>query len=375
VWPGVLSINYLVLGEKKLRALLARCREWGNDTERMRLADQLEATGAPDSQRQVSCLRGVDTMAALRKADLISLARAWGYRCNQWRRRRACSRATQRLLGDGGGGKQELGGAPSTAVVARKPAARTGASAWSTLEPFDSGYPSSETLSSYVSGRLAPLGRLSVKLLHGEEARAAAITHGWAHITSASVDEVKKTVLRVAGASSRWTHTLSAVAALRTELAQRPPETAWRALAGRESALPIHEMLRQMGAVLDRGVAMIDATRRDARSVAPAAAVWLDELFRARMTAMEMTARAQTLLVNAKFADATTFLDACVAVHEVTTQYFRGAAEAMEHRERWMRALISCGAGSAGSAGGAEEAREAAEAATTFYVSPLHGTD
>jgi len=69
----------------------------------MKLAADLSGAAAPtgnDCARLVSCLQGLDTMAALRKTDLICLARSWGYKCNQWRRRRACSRATHRVMHD-----------------------------------------------------------------------------------------------------------------------------------------------------------------------------------------------------------------------------------------------------------------------------------
>jgi hypothetical protein len=50
----------------------------------MRLAQEL--AGNADYARLVSCLRGADTMATLRKSDLIALTRAWNYRSAQWRR-------------------------------------------------------------------------------------------------------------------------------------------------------------------------------------------------------------------------------------------------------------------------------------------------
>jgi hypothetical protein len=64
---------------QKLRALLARCAEWSDDAARLRLADTLDAAppSSMDHGRLVSCLRGTDTMAALRKVDLIALARGW----------------------------------------------------------------------------------------------------------------------------------------------------------------------------------------------------------------------------------------------------------------------------------------------------------
>ena len=50
---------------QKLRSLLARCPEWADDTARMRLADELDASPASSTDagggRLTSCLRGTDT--------------------------------------------------------------------------------------------------------------------------------------------------------------------------------------------------------------------------------------------------------------------------------------------------------------------------
>jgi hypothetical protein len=325
----------------------------------------------------VSCLRGTDTMASLRKADLIAITRGWGYRSSQWRRRRACSRVTQRMLADGAASASGAGGAaasgtvvlalPAASAPAAPAAASPGAAATATLEPFDGGRLGSDALQRYAAVRLQPLATEAVRLLRGEEARDAATAHGWTHISEALCAEIQAGVQHLAPSLARWQATLDAVHALRAQLPELS-QTAWRALAGREGALPIHEMMRQMNAMMDRGVALIDRTRRATpQPPPPAVAAWLDELHRGRMMALELIARSSALLVNAKFAEVGVFLDACVLVHESCTFFFKQGAAAMEVRQRWMRALLACAA----DGGTSDDARQAAAAATTLYVSPF----
>ena len=166
---------------------------------------------------------------------------------------------------------------------------------------------------------------------------------------------------------NRWKETLGCVNALRAQLTN-PDEIAWRALAGREDALPIHEMMRQMASVMDQGVAQITKTRRATPSAPPpAVAVWLEELHQGRMTALELIGRSQALLVNSKFASVSLFLDACTLVHDACTWFFTQGYSAMERREKWMRALLACNA----DGGTSDDARQAAAAATTLYTSPF----
>ena len=328
---------------QKLRALLARCPEWSQDTARLALAETL--AGRAECVRLVSCLRGADTMATLRKVDLIALARAWGYRSSQWRRRRACSRATHRALADLGGaeggdpkftpkaGREGAKGGAAAAV--RAPAAAPGGQVWDTgvaglaatravLEPFDCASLSSDDVARYGEERLKRLANDAVRLLSGQEAFAAAVNHGWAHITPALCAEIEAANSHLEVLLAKWAATLTAVLVLRDEMRQCADDVAWRALAGRESALPIHEMMRQMQAFMDRGVAQINETRRRRGDVLapPAVEAWLNELHRSRMMALELIARSQALLINARFAHVQMFLGVCMLVHGACTHFF-----------------------------------------------------
>ena len=350
-------------------------------------------------------------MATLRKVDLIALARAWGYRSSQWRRRRACSRATHRALADIGGGSAEGGAArgelaPKAGGAAR-PAAQPapGGAAWDggmaalaatrqVLEPFDCVTLSSDDVARYGEERLKRLANDAVRLLSGQEAFAAAVNHGWAHISSALCAEIETANAHLEVLLTKWEATLTAVLVLRDEMKLCPDDVAWRALAGRESALPIHEMMRQMQAFMDRGVAQINETRRRRGDAAapPAVEAWLNELHRARMMALELIARSQALLINARFAHVQMFLGVCMLVHGACTHFFTqgrassasGGGEprccllvgsyacstlslpAVVQRLSWMRSLLAVS-----DDGRNAEARGLAAAAAALYASPF----
>ena len=69
-------------GEKRLKSLLAKTPQWRSKAERASSAAECDATGYATLAR---VLRNDDTSAALRKRDMIHLARIWGYRCHIWR--------------------------------------------------------------------------------------------------------------------------------------------------------------------------------------------------------------------------------------------------------------------------------------------------
>lgn len=398
-------------GEKKLRALLARCPEWSDDAARLTLAADLSGAGAPsgDFSRLVSCLKGLDTMAALRKTDLITLARSWGYKCNQWRRRRACSRATHRVMQDLAGQQnghrllppqplqqqqgvraaaQAAGDSAALAAAAPHPpsaqaAVPRGGDGAAAASPshahtgfaveLDLTGVTAETLAAYARQRLLPLKMQSLALLRGEEARESAMLHGWGHITEQSCEAVSRTAARLVANEPERQHNRQTILALRTEFADRLQEPAWPFLAGRmsDSAFPLLEWLRRMHQLLDRSVTVIDAAATlNSRAAAPAPAAWLDELRRARVTSLQLNLRCQTLLNNALWHNLATFTDACLVACDIAGSYVLEAAKALEHREAWMRELMNWSTLN-GAAATAADAREVTAAAALLYVSPF----
>jgi hypothetical protein len=367
------------------------------------LADELCAApqpGGDDHARLVSCLRGTDTMAALRKVDLISLARGWGYRCSLWRRRRTCSRTTQRALAtmrsargdEGAGGSDGAGGGAggagsgshgallprSASAVALAPpggpsraAAHASARSLLPLEPFDSRGSSVSTVAQYISSKLGPLSAESARLFRGDEARDTAVVHGWAHITSASCEEIRKVWSYIAARQPRWHEMLDGVRALRATLPAH--EVAFRALAGHEATLlPLDALVQQMGAILHRNVAA-DAARRTSAGLHPAETAWLDELHRGRILALELTARTQALLINAKFGLVSDYLEVCGHVLHLLIGFFQALGASFEARELWMRRLLTIDAGGDASSAAAASAhgRDGGGGRQPLYVSHM----
>ena len=358
----------------------------------MKLAADLSGAAAPtgnDCARLVSCLQGLDTMAALRKTDLICLARSWGYKCNQWRRRRACSRATHRVMHDLAvqhlqqppQPQQAVRAAPPVQAPAAEPAASAppprGGVAVSPTGGFavelDLSGVTAETLASYARQRLQPLKMQSLALLRGEEARESAMLHGWTHITEQSCEAVSRTAARLVANEPGRQHNRQTILALEAEFAGRLQEPAWPHLAGRmsDSAFPLLEWLRRMHQLLDRSVTVIDAAAAlNSRAAAPAPAAWLDELRRARVTSLQLNLRCQTLLNNALWHSIEVFIEACLVACDTCGSYVLEAAKALEHRESWMRELMNWSQLN-GAAATAADAREVTAAAALLYVSPF----
>jgi len=125
-------------GEKLLKSLLSRTPEWRDRASRAAAAAACDALGEVKLAR---VMRGQDTSAALRKRDMLHLARLWGYKSNLWR-----------CVGGGAGGRVEGykrdGGAtharaphtpphapPARAAGAARPSARPAAAARPTTRP------------------------------------------------------------------------------------------------------------------------------------------------------------------------------------------------------------------------------------------------
>lgn len=271
-------------GEKLLRAQLAKCAEWKDDAARLSLSNALAARAGDGGgcKRLVSCLRGNDTMAALRKSDLIMLARAWNYKSTFWRRRRACSRATQRVI-EGRGAKAAAaagGAAPPPAQHPRAPGGGGGGAGAShtlalpavpppplatqhgrfpspppppppSLEPFDDDRTNAEAVRSYVEGRVRPLLCAALRGYRGEESRDAAARHGWAHLSPRACEEVLKSGASLQAQLERTRAAAPAAAAARAALP--PTERAWLSLTrGSGPADALVEGLRVLGGVLQR---------------------------------------------------------------------------------------------------------------------------
>lgn len=281
----------------------------------------------------LACLRGRETMASLRKNDLLALARGWRYKSTLWRRRRTCSRSVQRALAAKRGG--------DTPMEAEAPAAAPQVP----LEPFDSRGASSAAVEQYITLRLQPLAAAAAVSFKGDEAHRAALAHGSAHITAPAADAVRGVWLFISEHQSRWHRMLEGIMECQARLEPSgegaSPQPAFMQLIGQSDSLTnLDALVQQMGLTLHRAVAA-DAARRAEPMLPPAEATWLEELHRGRMSALEMTSRCQALLISAKFGSVQHYLDVATYVVRLLIAYFQRVATSFESREAWMRHLLA----------------------------------
>jgi hypothetical protein len=93
-------------GEKLLKSLLSRTAEWRSPDERAAAARRCDASGHAGLAR---VMRGLDTSAALRKRDMLYLARIWSYRSHLWR---CAARSRHRTLRQDTGDRRAPQGRP-----------------------------------------------------------------------------------------------------------------------------------------------------------------------------------------------------------------------------------------------------------------------
>ena len=77
------------------------------------------------------------------------------------------------------------------------------------------------------------------------------------------------------------------------------------------------------------------------------------------MLALELTARCQAILINAKFGVVSEFLEVCGHVLHLLIAFFQSLGAGFEAREAWMRRLLAIDATTG--AGGADPVGRAAQ--------------
>jgi hypothetical protein len=397
-------------GEKKLRSLVARCPEWHSDVARLALADAL--AGLPSCVRLVDCLRGRDTMAVLRKADLICLARSWGYRSNQWQRRRLCSRSTfraiephPRLAGAAAvagkpppmlallppmlallpplqpAGGYEGGGGPLSGLTGSPVAAPLASHSLLTAQfsPFESVAATPQALSAYVAEVLLPLLQESRLAYRGDAARAAAVSGGRAHLTATVASAISRTLALMPSGGANFGAAAAAIEAERAACgASELSSPAWLALlsfAPDAAANSAQQMLASLIRSSKQGIAEVCAARRRPECAGGPEVVWLDELYSARLGGLQFMLRADALLTSSRFGSLACFLGTAAVVMQLVLRHFDEVTESMAHRSAWVYELLArdrqAGRHQPGRGGGDDGDAEAAAAAETLlYVVP-----
>ena len=384
-------------GEKRLRALLAKTKQWNSKTERERLAALMEtraAAAAPGSTTAASLLRLANALRVKRsvmlaKSHLLTCARAWGYASDVWFRHGRATRA--RLEREAlAAPKQE---ADDAAPMAEEEAAGGEADAMPTDTelrlsgggfPWRSGFNLSDLTVDQarceVERQLKPLALAAGALIAGPDARLAAEQHG-AYFTTADLDEVRYAAARVSGFAEAWAKLRvdTAVIAARAAASPHAAVPAWRRLAGRRTELEetLHtfgESLR-MAAVANcphgwfqspetieqlrsgelQRLPLLELPESAEHEVAPAAAAsqgtdaasaarWLNEMFRGLLLVVELALRLQMLLRDAKFAPYSAFCEVSCCIIDTMAVSTAASAAAFTQRAAWMEEALAAAA-------------------------------
>jgi len=392
-------------GEKRLRALLAKTKQWNSKTEREQLAALMEAraaAAAPGSANAASLLRLASALRAKRsamlaKSHLITCARAWGYASDVWFRhgratrarmeREALASAQQTTDAAVPAAEEEAAAAEEQAAPARAEAASTPSSTELRLcgggFPWRGGFNVSELTAEQARGeveqQLKPLALAAAAHLAGPVARLAAEEHGADYFTAADLQEVRYAAERIGGFADAWAalRIEAAAGAARAAASPHAAVPAWRHLAGRRTEL--EEALHSFGEVL-RVAAVSNcpnayvyaphvlAELRDGTlerlpildvkaptEVEIAAAMeaaqggtvfarslrWLNEMFRGLCLMVEMSLRLTMLLRDAKFAPYAEFCEVSCLIIDTMATCSAASSAAFTQRAAWMEEALA----------------------------------
>ena len=383
-------------GEKRLRALLAKTRQWNSKTERDLLAalmEQRAAAAAPGSSAAASLTRLASALRAKRsamlaKSHLLTCARAWGYASDVWFRH---GRATRARLE-----REALNAQPKADDDDEAPAeAEAAAAAPSATElrlsgggfPWHGGFSPAKLTADEVRGeverQLKPLAGAAAGLLAGPDARLAAEEHGAGYFTAADLEEVRFAAQRTGGFASAWDalRADAAAAAARAMASEHAAVPAWRRLAGRQTALEatllmfgsslrsaaiancpfgffsFPEVIQQLrDGQLDRLPLIESCAEPEEYEVSPATAAashgphaaamarWLNEMQRGLLLVVELALRLQMLVADAKFADYATFCEITCYIVDTMGVFTAASSAAFTERAAWMEQAMAAAA-------------------------------
>ena len=413
-------------GEKRLRALLAKTKQWNSKAEREQLAALMEAraaAAAPGSasaaslQRLASALRAKRS-AMLAKSHLMTCARAWGYSSDVWFRH---GRATRARL------EREALAATQATAQAAAPAEEeeaTGAEAVATPSktelrlcgggfPWRSGFDVNDLSIAFaraeVERQLKPLSLTAAAHLAGPAARLAAEQHGADYFTGADLHEVRCAAECFGGFADTWAALRGDAATIAARAAAAPHAAvpAWRHLAGRRTEL--EEALHGFGEVLRAAATsncpnayvyaphvlaqmrdgtlerlpLLDVKPPSEEQVAAAVAAaqggtvfarslrWLNEMFRGLCLMVEMSMWLTMLLRDAKFAPYAEFCQISCLVIDTMVTCSAASSAAFTERAAWMEdALAAPSQASPASEGGPASPQASSDGSAAANVAP-----
>jgi hypothetical protein len=305
-------------------------------------AEQLART--PGCERLAALLRRKDC-AALRKADLITLARAWGYKSCIWVRKR---RADSGAGAGGGAGAATSARAPRAHADAGQAAPallltsapHAGALALASAALRERTGTRHDALAAYLAANLVPMcavartafqgravrapllaaaasGRLQLPALAGHTARVQA----W-HPVAVSFGALVRA--QHAAVAARLTALDMAAASGADDEADVP---AWRALAA--TAAPGEEEFRTLYTMHSLGDAAIDEIVRSSNLGDEVESVWAHEAHSGHVSSLELASAAGALLAHAKMGPLREYVRTAAALLELLTCYLNDCLEAL----------------------------------------------
>lgn len=221
------------------------------------------------------------------------------------------------------------------------------AAAWSGA--WDEGLLVPEAVWLFTQKSLRPLSLRVAAGFAGDDARAAALVHGDAHVTATLAAEV----LVVAGMMPTVCAQLGAVhaavnAALRSLPADRASSPAWRVLC----APPFDGTDAMLRGVLESASSLVGAVARSSSlrirrgGLSPAEHVWLEEMYGSLSCTLELLGHVSRVLSAFRSAPLDGFLTVSANMLELMIVLVTSLGSASTQREQWMQAMIKArGAG------------------------------
>jgi len=263
----------------------------------------------------------------LKKVHMLFLARVWNYRCDLWCRR-------------GDRIRKQPATAVAAAAAAMAAAASDGGSAGGS--PLHVSAPvQPEAVMAYVAKTLRPLALESARLAAGRRANAAA-SAGSGEAAFLSLDtlaELRAVQACFAASEAAAAGVHAALCDEAHDLSEAASGTpAWTALSA--DALAAEALV---AGLLQLCSALATSTQRRgaAPRLAPAEAVWLDELWQAQLLASECAARAQLVLLRIKTQPRGPFLQGAAVVMEALVTLLSSSRANLARREAWVARLLA----------------------------------
>jgi hypothetical protein len=340
------------LTEKRLRSLLARCPEWNDPEERLRLAGALEAEEAlsGDASGAVEVLRS-HRCADMRKHAMLRLAHCWRYKGDCW---------SARPSGSGERKRTRRRAAPDAAVAEAPPQLKRTATEAATMQLAlaDRTLAVSQAAQAQALGLVSPYIAAAARAWTGP---LSAVQYGrvrgegmtWLRVrTIEGAHEVsfwlRNVLLQRLRGLRAWRATLDA------ETLRQPAFLCEAAYASPDSEL---EGLRN---ILMHGRASTDSVAEKSRqpdgSLLPQHAAWVHDFHTGYAAVMGLVGAAKAFVSAQRMEPLRCYLDASEAVLEGCAAYTRDTQTALEQRVEW----TSEAAASQGAAAGSKaEARAA----------------